>query len=91
MDLESMRSFLIKAQEESFQTRVLNAILSCFEEIENVKIELNETREKVNEVIENWNENAETVNDDIEEDIEVEDIIEEDGDALENEPPRTEE
>ena len=84
MDLESMRSFLIKAQEESFQTRVLNAILSCFEEIENVKVELKETREKVNEVIENWNENAETVNNDIQEDDEVED-------ALENEPPRTKE
>ena len=77
MDLESMKSFLIKAQEESFQTRVLNAILSCFEEIENVKVELKETREKVNEVIENWNENAEALNDDIEEDVEVEDAIEE--------------
>lgn len=91
MDLESMRSFLIKAQEESFQTKVLNAILSCFEEIENVKVELKETREKINEVIENWNENAETVNNDIEEDVEVEDIVEENSDALENEPPRTKE
>lgn len=91
MDLENMRSFLIKTQQESFQTRVLNSILTCFEEIENIKVELNETREKVNEVIENWNENAETVNDDIEEDIEVEDIVEEDGDALENEPPRIKE
>lgn len=84
MDLESIRSFLIKTQQESFQTRVLNSILTCFEEIENIKIELNETREKVNEVIKNWNENAETINDDIEEDVEVED-------ALENEPPRTKE
>ena len=84
MDLESMKSFLIKTQEESFQTRVLNSILTCFEEIENIKIELKEIREKVNEVIENWNENAETVNNDIQEDDEVED-------ALENEPPRTKE
>ena len=84
MDLENIRNFLIKTQQESFQTRVLNAILSCFEEIENIKVELNETREKVNEVIKNWNENAETVNNDIEEDDEVED-------ALENEPPRTKE
>lgn len=84
MNLESMRSFLIKTQEESFQTRVLNSILTCFEEIENIKVELKETREKVNEVIENWNESAETVNDDIQEDINVED-------ALENEPPRTKE
>lgn len=84
MDLENIRNFLIKTQQESFQTRVLNAILSCFEEIENIKVELNETREKVNEVIKNWNENAETVNDDIQEDINVED-------ALENEPPRTKE
>ena len=84
MDLESMKSFLIKTQEESFQTRILNSILTCFEEIENIKIELKEIREKVNEVIENWNENAETVNNDIQEDDEVED-------ALENEPPRTKE
>lgn len=84
MNLENIKTFLIKTQQESFQTRVLNAILSCFEEIENIKIELNETREKVNEVIKNWNENAETVNNDIEEDNEVED-------ALENESPRTKE
>ena len=70
---------------------MLNAILSCFEEIENIKVELNETREKVNEVIKNWNENAETINNDIEEDVKVEDIIKEDSDALKNEPPRTKE
>lgn len=91
MNLENMRSFLIKTQEESFQTRVLNSILTCFEEIENIKVELKETREKVNEVIENWNENAETINNDIKEDINVEDIIEEDNDILKNEPPRIKE
>ena len=72
-------------------TAVLYCICRCFEEIENIKVELKETREKVNEVIENWNENAETINNDIKEDINVEDIIEEDNDILKNEPPRIKE
>lgn len=65
--------------------------MSCFEEIEELKKSDNEIRDKINEIINTVNGNAETVNDDIKEDVEVEDIVEEDGDALEDEPPRTKE
>lgn len=91
MNFEDIKNYLIKIQQESFQTKILNAILSCFEQIEALKSFNNQTRDKINEIIDVINKNAETVNNDIQEDVEKEKIVEEDGDALEDEPPHTEE
>lgn len=81
MDLQQMRDFLNAVQQERFETKVLNAILACFEQISMVKNALVETQEKMNEIIEEINganENAEALNPEIEEDSQEEAPIEPD-------------
>lgn len=76
MNLQQMRDFLNSVQQERFETKVLNAILACFEQISMVKEALVETQEKMNEIIEEINGGAETLNPEIEGDTEEEAPIE---------------
>lgn len=60
MDLQQMTEYLNNIQQERFETKVLNAILTCFEEISRLKEALVETQEKMNEIIEEINGKEET-------------------------------
>lgn len=65
MTREEMQNYLIKIQEQNPQTKMLNAILTCFDQIKNLEKLVIELQQKVNEIIQNWNkeiENAEPVN-----------------------------
>lgn len=60
---EEMQKYLIKIQEQNPQTKMLNAILACFDQIKNLEKKVIELQQKVNEIIEFINmENAESVN-----------------------------
>lgn len=73
MTKEEMQKYLTKIQEQSSQTKMLNAILACFNENKNLEKMIIEIQQKVNEIIEVINKkNAETVNE--EEDLIVNDI-----------------
>lgn len=60
MDLQQMTEYLNNIQQERFETKALNAILACFEEISRLKEALVETQEKMNEIIEEINGKEET-------------------------------
>ena len=70
MSFEEMQTFLSNIQAERPETKMMNAILTCYQDIDQLKKMVVELQEKVNEIIENWNvkiENAAPVNE--EEDI----------------------
>ena len=70
MSFEEMQTFLSNVQAERPETKIMNAILTCYQDIDQLKKMVIELQEKVNEIIENWNvkiENAAPVNE--EEDI----------------------
>lgn len=65
MNFEEMQTFLSNIQAERPETKMMNAILTCYQDIDQLKIMVIELQEKVNEIIENWNvkiENAAPVN-----------------------------
>lgn len=63
MTREEMQKYLIKIQEQNPQTKMLNAILTCFDQIKSLEKLVIELQQKVNEIIEFINmENAEPVN-----------------------------
>lgn len=65
MTIEEMRDHLTKIQNESFQTKILNAILTCYAETKNQEQAIVEMQNKINEIISILNsgkKNAETVN-----------------------------
>lgn len=85
MKFEDMNKLLTQISSESFQTKVLNVILTQYKEIKQLEARVNELQQKVNKIIKNcWiteNEGikgAETLNDDIQEDTSQEDTINED-------------
>lgn len=79
MSFEEMQTFLNNIQAEKTDTKLMNAILTCYQDIEQLKKMVIELQKKVNEVIENWNKKIEgdaaALNDDIQEDISEEDLV----------------
>lgn len=89
MTFEEMQSFLSKIQAEKPQTKIMNALLSCYQEVKEHEKLIIELQKKVNEIAKNWNseiegvdeeeevENAAALNPDISEDmIQEDDLIE---------------
>lgn len=89
MTFEEMQSFLSKIQAEKPQTKIMNALLSCYQEVKEHEKLIIELQEKVNEIAKNWNseiegveeeeevENAAALNPDISEDmIQEDDLVE---------------
>ena len=67
MTIEEMRDKLTNIQNESSQTKILNAILTCYSEIKILEQKLFQTQKTVNQIITLINnstkkEDAETVN-----------------------------
>ena len=63
MTREEMQKYLIKIQEQNPQTKMLNAILTCFDQIKNLEKLVIELQQKINEIIEFINKkDAEPVN-----------------------------
>lgn len=67
MTIDDMVKHLTNIQNQTFETKILNSILTCFAEIKNIEERLVETQNKVNELIAFLNnatkqENAETIN-----------------------------
>lgn len=83
MTIDEMSSYLNQIQNSSPQTKILSAILTCFQEVKQLEGLVIELQKKVNQIIGNWNteiegvKNAEALNSDIEEDTHEEDIIDE--------------
>lgn len=78
MTFEDMQLFLNKTQQERTETKIMNALLACYQEVKNLEKVVIELQEKVNEIILNWNtkiegENADPVEQ--EEDIINADIV----------------
>lgn len=87
MTFEEMQSFLSKIQAEKPQTKIMNALLSCYQEVKQHEKLIIELQEKVNEIAKNWNseiegveeeeKNAAALNPDISEDmIQEDDLVE---------------
>ena len=87
MTFEEMQSFLSKIQAEKPQTKIMNALLSCYQEVKQHEKLIIELQKKVNEIAKNWNseiegieeeeENAAALNPDISEDmIQEDDLVE---------------
>ena len=51
MTIEEMRDHLTQIQNESFQTKVLNSILTCYAEIKTQENALIEMQKKINKII----------------------------------------
>lgn len=71
MTFEDMQSFLNGIQSEKTETKIMNALLSCYQEVKNHERMIIELQEKVNEIAKNWNNEIEGV-----EDVEVSEAIE---------------
>ena len=94
MTFEEMQSFLSKIQAEKPQTKIMNALLSCYQEVKEHEKLIIELQKKVNEIAKNWNseiegveeteeENAAALNPDISEDmIQEDDLVEYTGAAV---------
>lgn len=88
MTFEEMQSFLSKIQAEKPQTKIMNALLSCYQEVKEHEKLIVELQKKVNEIAKNWNseiegveeeeESAAALNSDISEDMIQEDDLPED-------------
>lgn len=85
MTYDEMQEFLNKIQTEKTQTKIMNALLSCYQQVKQHEKMIIELQEKMNEMISQWNtefggvddeiEDAETVNLDISEDMIQEDDL----------------
>lgn len=61
MTFEEMQSFLSKIQAEKPQTKIMNALLSCYQEVKEHEKLIIELQKKVNEIAKNWNSEIEGV------------------------------
>ena len=86
MTFEDMQSFLNGIQSEKAETKIMNALLSCYQEVKNHEKMIIELQEKVNEIAKNWNNEIEGV-----EDAEVNEATEEENEAAEALNPDIEE
>lgn len=90
MTFEEMQEFLNKIQIERPQTKIMNALLGCYQQVKNHEKMIIELQEKTNEIVAKWNEefgdeniedaeikeiDAAALNDEIPEDIPQEDVI----------------
>lgn len=55
MTTEEMKAYLTKVQNDMPETRMLNAILTCFERTETLEKLVIQLQEKVNQIISEWN------------------------------------
>ena len=55
MSFEEMQEFLNSIQAQKTQTKMMNAILTCFQEVKILEKMVVELQKKVNEIIGNWN------------------------------------
>lgn len=55
MSFEEMQEFLNNIQAQKPQTKMMNAILTCFQEVKILEKMVVELQKKVNEIIGNWN------------------------------------
>lgn len=55
MSFEEMQEFLNGIQAQKPQTKMMNAILTCFQEVKILEKMVVELQKKVNEIIGNWN------------------------------------
>ena len=83
MTTQEMQKYLSNLQNDRFQTKILNVILTIYAEQKQLEGLVSELQQKVNEIISNWNveiegENAEALNSEIEEDSSQEDLVVED-------------
>ena len=84
MTVQQMQKYLSQLQNDRYETKVLNAILTCFVEIKQLESVVIDLQKKTNEIIKNWNseiegvQDAEALNNDMQEDAPQEGIIEED-------------
>ncbi len=87
MTIDEMTKVLTKISSQCFETKVLNVILTQYNEIKNLEKRVEGLEAKVNEIIENWNteiegEDAEALNSEIKEDNSQEEpIVENTGSA----------
>lgn len=77
MTFEEMQSFLNGIQAEKTQTKIMNALLSCYQQVKTLENLVIELQEKVNQIAKNWNEEIEGVSEDDIEDASIQEIIEE--------------
>ena len=63
MSFEEMQEFLNGIQAQKPQTKMMNAILTCFQEVKILEKMVVELQEKVNEIIGNWNAEIEGIED----------------------------
>lgn len=90
MTFNDMQEYLNQIQKDRFQTRIMNAVLTCYQEIKTLEQAIIQTQQKVNEIIRSLNnqtENAEALNPEITEDAEQADIIVEDTDSASSSTP----
>ena len=55
MSIDEMRDYLISAQQQTLQNKILSAILTCFQYIADLQEQVVDTQKKVNEIIGEWN------------------------------------
>lgn len=55
MTFEDMQKFLNKVQQEKTETKIMNALLACYQQVKNLEAVVIELQKKVNEIISNWN------------------------------------
>lgn len=59
MTFEEMQGFLNGIQAQKTETKIMNAILSCYQEVKQHEKLIIELQNKVNEIAKNWNEKIE--------------------------------
>lgn len=63
MTLEEMQSFLNGIQAQKPETKMMNAILTCYQEVKGLEQLVIELQQKVNEIARNWNKKIEGIED----------------------------
>lgn len=63
MTFEDMQGFLNRIQAEKTETKIMNALLSVYQEVKEHERLIIEIQEKVNEIAKNWNQEIEGVQD----------------------------
>lgn len=63
MSFEEMQEFLNSIQAQKPQTKMMNAILTCFQQTKQLEKMVIELQEKINEIIGNWNTEIEGIED----------------------------
>lgn len=62
MSIDEMRDYLISAQQQTLQNKILSAILTCFQGLKELQEQVIDVQKKVNEIIGEWNNKEEVQN-----------------------------